>query len=88
MARGFAIMEGKINRVIDNNINIDNNNNIDNRQQWAWCGGPSLSLAGTSRANPIVVDSPNFPQNYPINVWLVSFDIILQAPECNSIKEI
>jgi hypothetical protein len=59
-----------IDRKINNSIryNIDNRN-IDNRQQWASCGGPTVSLAGTSWANPIVVQSPNFPQNYPTNVW-------------------
>jgi hypothetical protein len=84
MASGFAIMEGETsqsknnnihNNIIDNN-NIDDNNidnrNIGNRQQWASCGGPTISLAGTSWAKPVVVQSPNFPMNYPINLWLVS----------------
>jgi hypothetical protein len=70
MARGFAVMVDESDHKINNSIryNVDNRD-IDNRQQWASCGGPTVSLAGTSWANPIVVQSPNFPQNYPINVW-------------------
>ncbi len=77
MACGFAIMEGDTDHTSQSKKNnIDNNNidnrNIENRQQWALCGGPTISLNRTSWAKPVVVQSPNFPMNYPINLWLVS----------------
>jgi hypothetical protein len=55
------------NDVINSNIA----NLTTNRVSFASCTGPTLSLLGTSKSNPIVVQSPNFPQNYPINIWSV-----------------
>ena len=40
---------------------------LTDRQAWLGCNG-TISLLGTSRNSPIVVQSPNFPGNYPTNI--------------------
>ena len=45
----------------------------DDRQnnQRVFCNGNTVSLAGTSPDNYLVVESPNYPFNYPTYLWFV-----------------
>ena len=41
---------------------------LTDRQALATCNG-TIPLLGTSKTYPIIVQSPNFPGNYPTNLW-------------------
>ncbi len=60
----------KVSTFDDFDVSKSRFSNVDiaNRQSWASCNG-TISLLGTSRNFPVVVQSPNFPNKYPTNIW-------------------